>query len=145
MGRFLLNILLIFGIVFLRFRPLPRLWNVWLVAVNLGCLLFITRIEAQVVLGVTLVAVASQAVVYGRQGFTRVLGIAHLLWLPMFAWLASRHAAIAADPALAQWVMLLAATNAVSLVIDTTDVLRFARGERAPHYVWQRSTAIPAA
>jgi hypothetical protein len=137
MARFLINAVELFGIVFLRFRLLPRIWCVWLVGVNAGCLFFITHIEAQVVLGVTVLAVVAQTLVYGRLGFTRVLGTAHILWLPMFAWMASRLDIIAADPALAKWLAVLLATNAVSLVIDCSDVFRFIKGERSPHYQWR--------
>ena len=130
------NILKIFGIVFLRFRLVPRIWNVWLVGVNLMCLYFIGHVEAQVVLGTTLLSVVGQAMIYSRMGFTRVLGIGHLLWIPMFAWLATRLDIIAAYPELQFWIAVLAVTNAVSFVIDATDVARFFKGERAPHYRW---------
>jgi len=133
---FVTNVLKIFGIVFLRFRPIPRIWNVWLVGVNLLCLYFIGHVEAQVVLGTTLVAVVVQAIIYGRIGFTRVLGVAHLLWVPMFAWMATRADDIVAHSDLRTWIIVLAITNAVSFAIDFTDVARFAKGERAPHYRW---------
>ena len=35
---FLIRMLEFFGVVFLRFRPVPRLWCVWLVGVNVACL-----------------------------------------------------------------------------------------------------------
>ncbi len=136
MVRFLKHALQLFGVVFLRFRPLPRLWGIWLVAINAASLLFIAHIEAQVVLATTVIAVAAQTLVYERIGFTRILGSTHILWLPMFAWIATRNAAISTDPALASWLMLLFMTNLGSLVIDTTDAIRFLRGERAPHYYW---------
>ena len=105
-----------------------------MVAVNLGCLYFITHVEAQVLLVVTNIAVAAQALIYGRIGFTCILGIVHVMWIPMFAWMATRLDSILADPQLATWLAVLLATNIVSLVIDSTDVIRFLRGERAPHY-----------
>ena len=134
--EFVTNVLKIFGIVFLRFRPVPRIWNVWLVGVNLMCLYFITHIEAQVVLGTTLASVVLQAVIYGRIGFTRVLGVGHLLWVPMFAWMALRAGEIAAHSDLQAWIIILTITNAISFAVDLTDVTRFAKGERAPHYRW---------
>lgn len=133
---FVTNALKIFGIVFLRFRPIPRIWNVWLVGVNLMCLYFIGHLEAQVVLMTTLASVVLQAIIYGRIGFTRVLGIGHLLWIPMFAWMAARADSFALHPDLQTWIVVLAITNAVSFVIDFVDVVRFAKGERAPHYSW---------
>ncbi len=90
-------------------------------------------------LGVTLVAVVAQSLIYGRLGFTRVLGSTHLLWVPMFAWMASRLESITLYPDLGRWLAVLAATNAISLMIDGTDVVRFLRGERDPHYAWHRN------
>ena len=133
---FLIRMLELFGVVFLRFRPVPRLWCVWLVGVNLACLYFITHVEAQVVLAVTAVAVVAQTLIYQRIGFTRILGITHVLWVPMFVWMATRTGTIAAEPALAHWLVLLLATNMVAMVVDTIDAVRFLRGERAPHYRW---------
>lgn len=47
MIAFFRSVFEIFGVVFFRFRLMPRLWNVWLVGVNLGCLYFIQHVEAQ--------------------------------------------------------------------------------------------------
>ena len=134
---FLVRLLELFGVVFLRFRPVPRLWCIWLVAVNVACLYFIGHVEAQVVLAVTAVAVTGQTLLYQRIGFTRILGSTHILWVPMFAWMATRFDTIMSDPALANWLVLLFATNMISLMVDTIDAIRFVRGERAPHYRWQ--------
>ena len=136
MKALLVSAIQIFGVVFLRFRPVPRAWNVWLVGVNLACLYFIHHIEAQVVLATTVAAVLAQAVIHARIGFVRLLGIAHLMWVPMFAWMATRLSDTAAYPDLQTWLTVLFATNAVSFLVDAVDVMRFVRGERAPHYRW---------
>lgn len=137
MTRFFKDVLEIFGVVFLRFRPVPRIWCIWLVAVNTACLAFIAHVEAQVVLIVTVVAVAMQALIYRRMGFVRILGATHVFWLPMFGWMATRTDAIAAAPDLSVWLVVLLATNFVSLLVDTVDAARFLRGERFPHYRWK--------
>ncbi|MFK8033515.1 MAG: hypothetical protein AB8B94_05145 [Hyphomicrobiales bacterium] len=136
---FLKNVLELMGVVFLRFRLVPRIWCVWLVGVNAVSLYFIDHHEGQVVFGLTLVAVIAQTISYGEIGFTRILGGAHILWLPMFAWMATRLDTIAANPALSTWLAVLFITNLVSLIVDSIDVYRFANGERAPHYEWQPS------
>lgn len=137
MLRFLTNILEIFGIVYLRFRIVPRIWCVWLVVANAACLIFITHVEAQVVLAVTGMAVAAQAVIYDKIGFTRILGIVHIMWVPMFAWMATRIETVQADPLLAAWLLVLFATNLFSLIVDASDTVRYLRGERMPHYSWR--------
>jgi hypothetical protein len=139
MKDFLITMLKLFGVVFLRFRTVPRLWCVWLVGVNLACLYFIGHVEAQAVLAITIIAVSAQTAIYQRIGFTRILGVTHYLWIPMFAWIAMRIDTIMAEPALAAWLAVLFATNMVSLTVDTIDAMRFARGERTPHYRWERT------
>lgn len=138
MTNFLKSILEIFGVVYLRFRLVPRLWCVWLVAVNSACLLFISHIEAQVVLAVTLLSVVIQSLIYQKTGFTRVLGIVHVAWIPMFLWLASRTESISENFEMRAWLIVLFLTNLISLLVDTIDVARYIKGERQPHYFWAK-------
>ena len=127
----------LFGIVLARFRPMPRIWGAWLVAVNAACLLFIQHIEAQVALVAVAVAVLAQALIYRRKRFIRLLGTTHVVWIPMLTWMAFRlEASPNEDAAFQLWLVALIATNAISLVIDAWDATRFALGEREPYYVW---------
>ena len=127
----------LFGIVLVRFRPVPRIWGTWLVAVNSACLLFIGHIEAQVTLGAVGVAVLAQALIYQRKHFIRLLGLTHFLWIPMLTWIAMRLDAIPKDEnAFRIWLITLIATNAVSLAIDALDAMRFVFGDRRPYYTW---------
>ena len=127
----------LFGIVLARFRPVQRVWGAWLVAVNAACLLFIQHTEAQVTLGAVAVAVLAQALIYQRKRFIRLLGVTHVIWIPMMVWIAFRLDAIPReDSAFHVWLVVLIATNTISLVIDAWDATRFALGERQPYYVW---------
>ena len=142
MMALLKSVLEIFGVVFLRFRIVPRLWCVWLVAVNMACLAFIQHVEAQAVLACTSMALVAQALIHRKLGFTRLLGITHALWVPMFAWIATRLDKIAMHDDLQTWLIVLFVTNCVSLVVDGLDVRRFLAGERAPYYHWSKPTAV---
>jgi len=127
----------LFGIVLVRFRPLQRVWGAWLVAVNAAGLLFIQHIEAQVTLGAVGVAVLAQALIYQRKRFIRLLGVTHVLWVPMLTWMALRLDTLPKEEtAFHAWLVTLIATNAFSLAIDAWDATRFILGERRPHYVW---------
>jgi hypothetical protein len=127
----------LFGIVLVRFRPVQRIWGAWLVAVNSASLLFIQHIEAQVTLGAVGVAVLAQALIYQRKRFIRLLGVTHVLWVPMLTWIALRLDTLPKEEAAFHaWLVTLIATNAVSLAIDAWDATRFILGERRPHYVW---------
>lgn len=136
---FVKNVLELFGIIYLRFRPVPRVWCVWLVAVNAACLFFITQIEGQVVLAVTGLAVVIQTLIYQRQGFVRILGTVHVMWIPMFAWMATRIDTISQDTQLVTWLAVLLATNLVSFIVDVVDATRYVSGERAPYYNWHQA------
>jgi len=127
----------LFGIVLVRFRPLQRIWGIWLIAVNAACLLFIQHIEAQVTLGAVGIAVLAQALIYQRKRFIRLLGVTHVLWVPMLTWIALRLDTLPKEEtAFHVWLITLIATNAVSMAIDAWDATRFILGERRPYYVW---------
>ena len=132
------SLLELFGVIYLRFRPVPRVWCVWLVAVNAACLIYITHIEAQVVLAVTGIAVLLQTLMYQHCGFIRLLGIVHVMWIPMFAWMATRLDVIEQNPEMLAWLALLFATNAVSFVVDAIDSYLYFNGECEPHYYWAK-------
>jgi len=127
----------LFGIVLVRFRPVRRVWGAWLVAVNGACLLFIQHIEAQITLGAVGVAVLAQAMIYQRKRFIRLLGVTHALWVPMLTWIALRLDTLPNEEAAFHvWLIMLIATNTVSLAIDACDATRFLLGERRPYYAW---------
>ncbi|MCS6286577.1 MAG: hypothetical protein H8K08_14220 [Nitrospira sp.] len=134
---FMRSVFELFGIVLVRFRPVQRIWGAWLVAVNAAGLFFIMHLEAQVALGAVGVAVLAQALIYQRTRFIRLLGVTHMIWIPMLAWMALRLPTLPeGEVAFHVWLITLIATNAVSLAIDAWDATRFIRGERQPHYVW---------
>ena len=63
-------------------------------------------------------------------GFTRLLGMGHILWVPMLFWLWSRLDQIPAHDVFGVWIRVLMTLDAVSLLIDAVDVTRYIRGER---------------
>ena len=134
---FMRSVFELFGIVLIRFQPVQRIWGAWLVAVNAAGLFFIMHLEAQVALGAVGVAVLAQALIYQRTRFIRLLGVTHMIWIPMLAWMVLRLPTLPeGEVAFHVWLITLIATNAVSLAIDAWDATRFIRGERQPHYVW---------
>ena len=72
--------------------PLPwQLWLLLLVTLNfIAPLFFIDRVEAQVVIGVFLVGGILMMVLTALVGFTRLLGLGHVLWFPLLYFLWTR-------------------------------------------------------
>ena len=114
---------------------IPKHWVVWLmllVVLNMiAPFFFWSSVEAKVVLAVMTVNAALMVGLHARFGFVRLLGVGHVLWLPLLPWLFFRLCGIPAGP-LSIWLWSLIVIDGISLAIDVADVVRYARGERAP-------------
>ena len=102
-----------------------------LVAANgVAPLFFLDRVEAQAVLVSMMIGAMLMSLLTARFGFSRILGVGHILWIPLLGWLAFRLEQIPADDSFGLWIRGVMLLNAVSLVIDTADVVRYAAGDR---------------
>ena len=113
---------------------MPIQWQLWLlllVSFNLVVPLFyLDRLEAQVVVGALLVSMTLMTLLTALTGFTRLLGLGHIVWLPLLYFLWTRLDQIPAEDFFGLWVRALMAINAASLVIDAVDVIRYLAGDR---------------
>ena len=113
---------------------MPVLWQVWvavlLVANLIVPMFFLQRLEAQVVLGALLVSMALMTFLTSRFGFTRILGLGHIPWVPLLAFLVARLADIPDDAAFGIWIRAIIVLNGISLVIDAIDLARYIAGDR---------------
>ena len=66
----------------------------------------------------------------GRFGFTRILGLGHIFWIPLVIYLISRIGSYPATEVYGLWMRSVIILNSISLVIDITDVVRYIRGDR---------------
>ena len=123
---------------FLKFNRgllmLPVQWQLWvmlLVAANVVVpLFFLQHQEAQVVLVATLASMALMTYLTGRFGFTRIIGLGHIVWVPMLAFLLTRLGDVPATDAFGIWIRALFVLNGMSLVIDAVDAIRYFSGDR---------------
>ncbi len=115
----------------LRMSWSVKVWLLVLVAANAVVpLFFLQRVEAQAVVAAMMISATLMSLLTARFGFSRILGLGHILWIPLLGWLAFRLGQIPADDAIGMWVRGVMLLNTVSLVIDTADVVRFAAGDR---------------
>jgi len=98
---------------------------------GIGALFFINHLEAQIALASMLISMMLMMLLADRYGFTRILGLGHLPWLPLIIWLALRLDRIAAQAYLKEWLMTLMIANSISLLFDAVDVFRFWSGDRS--------------
>ena len=117
-------------------RSLAVGWQVWVMAlVVLNMLIpvfFYDRPEAQWTFAAFIAGGMIGLILVKIQGFTRLLGLMHVLWVPLVAWLALRLDHIPADDFFGMWVRVLIVINGISLIIDAIDVVRYLKGERQP-------------
>ena len=113
---------------------MPLHWQLWLmllVAANMVApLFFLHHLESQMVLGTMLASMALMTFLTARFGFTRILGLGHILWVPMLAYLFTRLGDIPTTDAFGVWMRALIVLNSLSLVIDAVDVIRYIAGDR---------------
>ncbi len=113
--------------------PLPwRLWNLLLASVNMVVpLFFLDHVEARYVLAAMLAGVMLMTLLTGLSGFSRLLGLGHLPWIPLLYVLWARLGYIPAVDPFGIWLRVLIILNLISLVIDAIDVVRYIGGDRA--------------
>ena len=108
-------------------------WMSFAIAITPLVLIFskATRLDAVIVFLTNLAMFVGMAWIYEQMGYVRMMGIVHvILWTPLFVYLFLR-AKNGEMPLLCRLVMwMFAATLAVSLAFDYTDVVRYLLGER---------------
>ena len=122
---------------FRTMMTLPTPWVGWVISlmvVNMVIPLFyLETLEGRVVLACAVFGALLQTAIFSSKGFVRLLGIGHIAWVPMVAWLWTRLAIAPAGSLFGYWLIATIVLVSVSLLIDAADVIRYLRGERSPH------------
>ena len=114
----------------MRQPPMVKAWVGLLVLVNVGAsLLLLPPLEANVVLVTLGLGGVLMELLTWKQGFTRLLGLGHVLWLGLVPWLVTRMPLHEGGP-VALGLAAIIAVNSLSLVLDVRDVVLYARGDR---------------
>lgn len=128
---------MIFKVVLGFFRGMWTLappWRVWialLILVNgIAPLFYIATLEGRVVLAAFLAGATLQMIIFRAKGFVRLLGLGHILWIPMLLWLWGRLALAGTGDLFGKWLAAVIVLDALALSIDVVDVVRYGVGER---------------
>jgi hypothetical protein len=113
---------------------MPVSWKPWLISlllVNmLAPFLWLNRLEAQVVFGAALLSYSTFVLLTGISGFSRMLGLAHVYWVPLIGFLWMRLDLFPADTTYGIWIRAVIILDAGSLLLDGANVFRYLRGDR---------------
>ena len=113
-------------------QSLPvKLWVGLLVIFNMIIpLFFLDRLEAQIVVAGLMASMMLMTLITATTGFSRLLGLGHIFWIPLLYFLATHLDQIPSDDAFGVWVRSLMVINAASLIVDGVDVFKYLAGER---------------
>ncbi len=108
-----------------------RLWLLLLVALNaLAPMFFLPRVEAVATLGAMVLSMGLMTLLTHWSGFSRLLGLGHIAWIPLVIFLWTQLGSAPASDLFGLWIRAVIALNAISLVIDASDVIRWLNGDR---------------
>lgn len=124
---------------FIRFNQgvlaLPLPWRTWvfaLIGLNIVTpFFFLGHVEAQAVLASGVLSMGVMTALTARFGFSRIVGLGHITWLPLVLFLANQLPGIPAGDAFGIWLRAVIVFDATSLALDAVDAMRFALGDRA--------------
>lgn len=106
------------------------LWVLFLMLLNGGAAAFRTAPVARLIFLTFMLSAMLMMALYARFGFSKLLGLGHVLWIPLAPWVGWQ--AQTATGALRIYLMVWCMATAVSLVFDVNDVRKHfkARGSR---------------
>ena len=109
-----------------------RLWMLLLVSANFILpVIYFQQSEARIVLLTFFAGILLMVLITGTSGFTRLVGLGHIFWIPLVLFFVSRLNSIPATDPYGIWIRSVIVINTISLVLDAVDVVRFVRGERS--------------
>ena len=101
------------------------LWVLVLMLVNMASLAFWREAVAQLILMNFLASAMLMMGLYARFGFTKILGLGHVPWIPLLAYVVTQIPA--AEDSFKRYLLVLSVSMAISLVLDTIDVWNYFR------------------
>lgn len=127
-----MNAFLKFNKGVLKFPVGVKLWMLVLLVANFLIPLFLLpRLEATVVLATSFASFGLMVWITGLSGFTRLVGLGHILWIPLIFYLWGLLGGAEDSGLYAIWLRGLIAVNTVSVLLDAIDITRYLRGDRA--------------
>lgn len=107
------------------------LWVSALMVVNMASLAFWSEPLAKVIFVTFLMSAMLMMGLYAKFGFARILGLGHVFWIPLLAYILVQLRQ--AEGAFQTYLIVLSLCIGVSLLFDIRDVWKFLSLQRVPH------------
>jgi hypothetical protein len=99
------------------------IWLLFLMIVNIASIAFWNELLAKVILFTFMFSAIFMMGLYSRFGFEKILGLGHILWIPLLVYMLIE--AQAAEGAFKSYLIILLISITISLVFDIIDVWRY--------------------
>ncbi|MBS0159793.1 MAG: hypothetical protein JSS26_14545 [Nitrospira sp.] len=106
------------------------LWVLSLMLANMASLAFWQEAVARLILMTFLASAMLMMGLYSRYGFTKILGLGHVPWIPLLAYVVMQIPA--AEASFKRYLLILSVSMVISLVLDTIDVWNYFRSWERP-------------
>ena len=104
------------------------LWVFFLMLVNMASVAFWSEPLAKVIFITFMVSAGLMMGLYARFGFSKILGIGHVLWIPLLIYVVSQIPE--ADVGFRNYLVVFSVFTVVSLAFDITDVWKYFKHQR---------------
>ena len=111
---------------FIELLQLPVWIPIWvfnLMVINVASVSFWHEPLAKLIFITFMISAMLMMGLYSRFGFEKILGVGHILWIPLLAYVLMRLPAIEASFKI--YLVVLAVSIAISLVFDIVDVWKY--------------------
>ena len=96
------------------------LWVFWLMVINVASLLFWSEPLAKIIFLTFMLSAMLMMGLYSKFGFEKILGLGHVLWIPLLAYLSMELPSLPGD--FKNYLIVLSLSITVSLAFDIVDV-----------------------
>ncbi len=99
------------------------IWLLFLMIVNIASVMFWNELLAKVIFITFMLSAIFMMGLYSRFGFEKILGLGHILWIPLLVYVLIETQA--AEGAFKSYLIILLISLTISLVFDIIDVWRY--------------------
>jgi len=99
------------------------IWLLFLMIVNFASVAFWNELLAKVILITFILSAIFMMGLYSRFGFEKILGLGHILWIPLLVYVLIEIPAV--EGAFKSYLVILLISITISLVFDIIDVRRY--------------------
>jgi hypothetical protein len=105
------------------------IWVFYMMMINMAALFFWEELLAKVIFIIFMLSSMLMMGLYSKFGFTKILGLGHILWLPLVVYIAVSLPGT--EGLFFNYLIILLATTIISLLIDIYDVWSYFRQKPA--------------